>query len=130
MPTRFRHYKDMAPWLVHVHLKNGRLLQPDEVSARALDSEGGRRYTGTTLDAGVIDVEAVLAELKHLGYDGYFLIEYQGEEDPAPPLLTTWPTSAARWPSYTNKRIAVARRLRKINTQPENGSARRCCASS
>ena len=30
----------------------------------------------------MIDLPAILAELGHLGYDGFMLLEYQGEEDP------------------------------------------------
>jgi sugar phosphate isomerase/epimerase len=65
-----------------VHIKNSRPLAPGEQRARFLDADSGQRYTGTDLDGGVIDLPPILAELDHLGYDGYMLLEYQGEEDP------------------------------------------------
>ena len=72
----------MAPHVAHVHIKNSRPLVPGEQRARYLDADGGQRYTGTDLDGGVIDLPPILAELDHFGYDGYMLLEYQGEEDP------------------------------------------------
>lgn len=72
----------MAPYMVHVHVKNNRPLAPGEVVERYRDSVGGKSYTGTLLDEGVVDLPAILAELKRLGYAGSVCIEYQGEADP------------------------------------------------
>jgi sugar phosphate isomerase/epimerase len=72
----------MAPYVVHVHVKNCRPLAPGEASPRQLASVSGRLYTGTALDTGLIDFRPILAELDRLGYDGRILLEYQGEEDP------------------------------------------------
>ena len=72
----------MAPHVVHVHVKNSRPLAIGEQRGRYLDADNGRRYTGTDLDGGVIELPPILAELDHLGYDGYMLLEYQGEDDP------------------------------------------------
>ena len=77
--------RDMAPYIAHVHVKNSRRVSSSEQPERYLDSKaGGVRYTGTVLDAGAVPIEAVVKELKQRGYKGYFLIEYQGEDDPRP----------------------------------------------
>ncbi len=72
----------MAPYMVHVHVKNNRPLTPGEHTARYRDSVGGRRYTGTLLDGGTVELRSILAELDRLKYDDYICIEYQGEDDP------------------------------------------------
>ncbi len=73
---------EMAPYLAHVHLKNARPLEPGEPAVRYLDSTRGRRFQGTSLREGVVDLEPLLAELQRLDYDGCLSIEYQGEADP------------------------------------------------
>ena len=72
----------MAPYIAHVHLKNSRPLAPGENRQRKLETQSGKMYTGTLLTEGSVNLLPILAELKQLNYDGYFLIEYQGEEDP------------------------------------------------
>jgi sugar phosphate isomerase/epimerase len=74
--------REKAPYEAHVHIKNSRRLAPGEVAERHLDSVGGRRFTGSVLDAGVVAIEPIVAELRRMGYDGYLLIEYQGMDDP------------------------------------------------
>jgi len=58
--------REMIPYVAHVHLKNSRLLAPLEVTQRQLNSVGGRRFTGTLLDAGEIAVEPIVAELRRM----------------------------------------------------------------
>ena len=70
------------PYLVHVHLKNNRLLRAEEAVERYVDADSGRRYVNTALEDGDIDIARVLKELNRRQYDGYMLIEFQGEEDP------------------------------------------------
>lgn len=72
----------MAPYTVHVHVKNNRRLALGEQRQRYRDSDGGTRYTGTVLDGGIVPLTAILAELDDLGYSGYVSVEYQGEQDP------------------------------------------------
>ncbi len=72
----------MAPYMVHVHLKNSRPLALGESKRRQLENISGKVYTGTLLTEGSVNILPILLELKRLSYDGYFLIEYQGEEDP------------------------------------------------
>jgi hypothetical protein len=45
-------------------------------------SVSNRRLTGTVLDGGTANLPAVLAELNHLNYQGYLMIDYLGENDP------------------------------------------------
>lgn len=77
-----RALSEMAPYLAHVHLKNARPLEPGEPAGRYLDSTRGRRFQGTSLREGVVDLKPLLAELQRLQYDGCLSIEYQGEADP------------------------------------------------
>ena len=74
--------RTMAPYVVHLHLKNSRPVMPGEKAARSRDTEGGRRLTGTVLDGGLVSIAAILDELKSMDYRGRLLIEYQGENDP------------------------------------------------
>ena len=73
---------EMAPYLAHVHLKNARPLEPGEPAGRYLDSTRGRRFQGTSLREGVVDLQPLLSELQRLDYNGCLSIEYQGESDP------------------------------------------------
>lgn len=73
---------EMAPYLAHVHLKNARPLAPGESPGRYLDSTRGRRFQGTSLREGVVDLEPLLVELQRLDYNGCLSIEYQGEGHP------------------------------------------------
>jgi sugar phosphate isomerase/epimerase len=77
-----RTLQDMSAYLAHVHVKNLRPLSPGEHRERFRDAEDGKRYTGTTLDSGIIPIPAIIRELKQLGYTGFLQIEYQGEDDP------------------------------------------------
>ena len=72
----------MAPHVAHVHIKNSRPLQPGEPWPRYFEADSGQRFTGTDIDAGVVDLPPILAELDRLGYDGYMMLEYQGLEEP------------------------------------------------
>ena len=72
----------MAPYIAHVHFKNSRPMAPGEKKQRQLETISGKMFTGTLLTEGSVNLLPILAELKQLNYDGYFLIEYQGEEDP------------------------------------------------
>ena len=78
--------KALAPYLVHVHLKNSRPVMPGEKVQRTRATVSGVTLTGTVLDGGLVEIPAVLDELKEIGYDGYLMIEYQGEVDPRPAL--------------------------------------------
>lgn len=72
----------MEPYLVNVHIKNSRPIMPHERVLRYRKTDSGLKLTGTVLDGGLVNVPEVLDELKRINYDGYLLIEYQGESDP------------------------------------------------
>jgi len=72
----------MRPATVHVHLKNSRPVREGEHPQRFLDSDAGIRYTGCFLNEGAVDIRAVVTKLAKDQYQGYLLIEYQGELDP------------------------------------------------
>ena len=74
--------RTMAPYVVHVHMKNSRPLYQHECVRRSWPTVGGRVLTGTVIDGGLANIPAVLAELKQMNYDGHFMIEYLGENDP------------------------------------------------
>jgi sugar phosphate isomerase/epimerase len=77
-----RTLEEMSAYIGHVHLKNLRPLVPGEHPDRFREADDGKRYTGTTLDSGIIPIETIVRELKRLGYTGFLQIEYQGEDDP------------------------------------------------
>ncbi len=78
--------RTMLPYAAHVHLKNFRAVASDEKVQRVIQANSGQRYTGTLLDAGIVDIKAVVAELRSFGYEGALMVEYQGEDDPRPAL--------------------------------------------
>ena len=73
---------EMAPFVAHVHVKNNRPLSAGDQAERFMETVDGQRYEGTLLDRGDLDIEAIMARLDGLGYDGYVQIEYQGVGDP------------------------------------------------
>ncbi len=78
----FEALEQSIPYLAHVHLKNNRLVGAEERVERYVEADSGRRYLNTALEDGEIDIAGVLGELSRRRYDGYMLIEYQGEDDP------------------------------------------------
>jgi len=75
-------FSDMFPYAQHVHLKNFRALGADEQPERFREANDGKRYTGTTLDVGLVAIDGIVAQLARLNYQGFLQIEYQGEDDP------------------------------------------------
>lgn len=78
--------RTMLPYAAHVHLKNFRAVGAEENVHRFIEANSGQRYTGTLLDAGIVDIKAVVSELRSSGYEGALMVEYQGEDDPRPAL--------------------------------------------
>src|SRR5262245_37090383 len=64
----------LAPRVVHVHLKDW--LSPGS------DAHGAPAHVGAPLGAGVVDLTAVVAGLRALGYAGRLSVEYEGPDDP------------------------------------------------
>ena len=78
--------QEMMPFLAHVHLKNVVPVNEGEQWHRTQEDDQGRRYRGVNLSEGIIDLPAVLKKLQQQNYQGKFLIEYQGEENPGDAL--------------------------------------------
>jgi sugar phosphate isomerase/epimerase len=67
----------LAPRVVHVHLKDWRPVAPRPGAARPV-----RDLEGAPLGAGIVDLPAVVGELRRLGYGGLLSVEYEGPGDP------------------------------------------------
>ncbi|NMB44851.1 MAG: sugar phosphate isomerase/epimerase [Firmicutes bacterium] len=62
-------YEKIAPWVLHVHMKDGRNSLAD--------------YEGTALGEGEIDLQWAIDCLKQVGYQGVWCVEYEGRTDSA-----------------------------------------------
>jgi sugar phosphate isomerase/epimerase len=69
LATVARFYHVIAPWVRHVHLKDGRGSQ--------------REYRGTALGEGEIDLLAAVRELQAVGYRGPWCVEFEGDRSQA-----------------------------------------------
>lgn len=67
-----RIYREMAPYTLHVHIKDG-------------DGRGGSMgaYKATALGEGELDIALLLAELAKNNYRGVLILEYEGSEGEA-----------------------------------------------
>lgn len=68
LETVGRFYKVIAPYALHVHLKDGR-------GSRA-------EYVGLALGEGEIDLKGAVDALVEAGYKGVWTVEYEGKTDP------------------------------------------------
>jgi sugar phosphate isomerase/epimerase len=73
--------RELARLAAYVHLKDFRALRPGEEAAETYSALDGTRYVGTVIGDGEVDLQAVLAELRAAGYDGWLSIEYEGTGD-------------------------------------------------
>lgn len=69
--------REVAEFANMVHFKD--FVADPEGDFRALD---GKRYWGTCIGEGTVDLSKCLAELKSAGFDGWLSMEYEGTEDP------------------------------------------------
>ncbi len=60
-------YEKIAPWVLHVHMKDGRNSLAD--------------YQGTALGEGEVDLNWAVQCLKQAGYQGVWCVEYEGSSD-------------------------------------------------
>ncbi len=72
----------MAPYISHMHLKNFAPVKNGTQWKRTLADEAGKLYRGVLLDEGAVDLVPLLRKLRELDYQGDFVVEYQGEEEP------------------------------------------------
>lgn len=78
----------LAPLCRMVHLKDFYIRSRDPGDSTQFDcagswfrSRGGRYLRGAILAQGDLDIDETLAALKHSGYDGHIVIEFEGMED-------------------------------------------------
>lgn len=68
LDTVRRFYRTIAPYVVHLHFKDGR---------------GSRsEYVGDALGEGEIDLKSAVDALVEVGYQGVWTVEYEGKTDP------------------------------------------------
>ena len=97
----------LAPFIKHVHIKDY-LKKPIEQlpSMEAWNSSiSGQGLRGTVIGHGVVNFERIFSVLLRAGYDGYFSLEYEGEEDTLPSVAQ----------SLTNMKLYYERANKKIN---------------
>lgn len=80
--------QQLAPITRMVHLKDFYIRHRDPGDSTQFDcagswfrSRGGKYLRGAILNQGDLDVYATLSALKHAGYDGNIVIEFEGMED-------------------------------------------------
>lgn len=73
--------RELAEWVVLVHLKDIRFADADE-SGFVFERPDGQLLTGSVVGEGLVDLAGVMAVLREAGYDGWLSLEYEGAEDP------------------------------------------------
>ena len=72
----------LAPYAVHVHAKDMRLLPEDEEDvSNTIETRGCRHIRCTWVGNGSVPVKRCLAILKKAGYDGWVSLEFEGPEN-------------------------------------------------
>jgi sugar phosphate isomerase/epimerase len=72
--------KLLKKYVVHVHFKDFIKKKP-QYTGKAFTSLNGEKYVGVVAGDGLVDLESVVEELMGAGYDGWYSIEYEGEDD-------------------------------------------------
>lgn len=76
-------YSTLAEYFAHAHVKD--FLYKEKGSSDTLGyfkTRGGNYLKGTVIGKGVVPVDAFVAQLKKVGYDGCLVIEFEGAEKP------------------------------------------------
>ena len=73
--------RELAQYIVLVHLKDMRVADADETGHR-FEIPDGTVLTGSAVGDGLVDLPAVLDLLRDAGYAGWLSLEYEGSEDP------------------------------------------------
>ncbi|MBS1717133.1 MAG: sugar phosphate isomerase/epimerase [Armatimonadetes bacterium] len=71
----------VAKYAYMCHLKDFKLAEPGW-EGFAYEGAEGKKYVGTALGEGDVDLPACLQALQAQGYQGWLSLEYEGEEDP------------------------------------------------
>ena len=72
--------RELADWVVLVHLKDMRRARADE-AGHVFTGPDGRLLTGSTIGAGLVDLAAIRTVMDGAGYAGWWSLEYEGAED-------------------------------------------------
>ena len=72
--------RELADWVVLVHLKDIRRAQADE-AGHVFAGPDGQLLTGSVIGDGLVDLAGVRAVLDNAGYDGWWSLEYEGVEE-------------------------------------------------
>jgi len=73
--------RELAEWIVLVHLKDIRKAADKEAS-HVFRDPSGQLLTGAVIGDGVVDLPAVMAVLREAGYAGWLSLEFEGAEEP------------------------------------------------
>lgn len=73
--------RELAQYIVLVHLKDMRVADADETGHR-FEIPDGTVLTGSAVGDGLVDLPAVLDLLRDAGYAGWLSLEYEGSEEP------------------------------------------------
>ncbi len=73
--------RELAEYIVLVHLKDMRVADADETGHR-FEIPDGTVLTGSAVGDGLVDLPAVLDLLRDAGYAGWLSLEYEGSEEP------------------------------------------------
>lgn len=71
----------VAPLAYMVHFKDFKEA-PSNHEGFAYEALDGRKYVGTAVGEGEVDLKACITGLNDAGFDGWLSVEYEGEEDP------------------------------------------------
>ena len=72
--------RELADWVVMVHLKDMRPAGADE-AGHVFPGADGQMLTGSIIGAGLVDLAGVRAVMDGAGYCGWWSLEYEGGED-------------------------------------------------
>ncbi len=73
--------RELAEWIVLVHLKDIRRAGDNEPSHVFLDP-AGQLLTGSVIGDGLVDLPALMTMLRETGYAGWLSLEFEGAEEP------------------------------------------------
>lgn len=73
--------RELADWVVLMHLKDIRLANADE-AGHVFAGPDGRMLTGSIIGEGLVDLAGVRAVMAGAGYAGWWSLEYEGGADP------------------------------------------------
>lgn len=73
--------RELADLIALVHLKDFGLAAPGE-TGHVYEGLDGKKYTGTVVNEGMVDLAEIVRILDHAGYTGWLSLEYEGNADP------------------------------------------------